>query len=112
MTPLLTIPETAAQLGVSRRTVEREIESGVLAYVEVRGAKRITPADLAEYINRNRRYTLAPCQSENVVTLGTRASRSAGDALNALLGLDGRMPSHSKRASVHTRSSRPAPATA
>jgi excisionase family DNA binding protein len=112
MPALLTTPEAAAQLGVSRRTIEREIEAGVLAYVNVRGAKRITPDDLAEYIARNRRYTPAPCQSANVVTFGTRASRSAGDALNALLARAGRTPSRSKRGSATSRSKHPAPATA
>ena len=82
---LLTIQQAAERLGVSTKTVDRLVAAGQMPAVYVGSLKRFTPADLDAYINRNRRYTAAPCQSENTVIIGTFGSRSTGSELSALL---------------------------
>lgn len=49
MTTLLTVPEAAASLGVSRRTLYRIVAEGDLPVVMVRGRIRLTPAALSKY---------------------------------------------------------------
>jgi excisionase family DNA binding protein len=52
---VLTIPQVAGRLKVSRNTVYRLISDGDLPVVEVRGKSRIAEADLQQYIDRNTR---------------------------------------------------------
>lgn len=52
---VLTIPQVADRLKVSRNTVYRLISDGDLPVVEVRGKSRIAEADLQQYIDRNTR---------------------------------------------------------
>lgn len=52
-TKLLTVPETAAALGVSRRTVYRQIAEGELPVVLVRDRIRISQAAVRAYIRSN-----------------------------------------------------------
>lgn len=47
---LLTIPAAASSLGVSRRTLDREIAAGMLPVVRIRGARRVAEDDLQQYI--------------------------------------------------------------
>ncbi|MBI4997818.1 MAG: helix-turn-helix domain-containing protein [Rhodocyclales bacterium] len=82
---LLTIPATAARMGVSRRTVEREIADGRLPVVGVRGARRVDEADLEAYIARSRITNTRPCPSENEEIGGMSAFRSAASASSAAL---------------------------
>ena len=49
---LLTLDEVADALGVSRRTVEREVQAGTITSHKVRGARRVSEAALAAYIER------------------------------------------------------------
>lgn len=74
---LLTLPQAAGQLGISRRTLEREIADGRLPVVEIRGAVRIDEADLREYIVAQRKTKARPCPSENAATDGMSAFKSA-----------------------------------
>lgn len=98
--PLLTLPAAAAQLGISRRTLEREIAAGKLAVVCIRGAVRVAQSDLDGYIVRLRRYHQpAACPSENVVTFGTSASRSRASELSELL--DEVLPRRTRRPLKH-----------
>ncbi len=97
---LLTYPEAADALKVHVRTLQREIDAGALPFVEVRGAKRIAQADLDAYIARNRRYSAQPCPSASTARITTFASKSADDALSALLAPAGRTQSRSKTASA------------
>ena len=103
---LLTLPAAAEVLALSRRTLEREIAAGRLAVVRIRGAVRVAQSDLDGYIVRLRRYQEQPdpCQSANVATFGTSASRSRGSALSAALdeALPGRRRLHSKLRSAAT----------
>jgi excisionase family DNA binding protein len=105
---LLTLPAAALRLAISRRTLEREIATGRLAVVRIRGAVRVAESDLEAYIVRLRKYQEpeAPCPPANVVTFGTSASRSRGSALSAVLDevLPGRMRSRSKHRSAATTS--------
>ena len=81
------LPAAAARLGISRRTLEREIADGQIAVVSIRGAVRVAEADIIGYIARHRRYTggeQIACR-ENVATLGTRDYKSTGGALKSLL---------------------------
>ncbi len=50
--PLLTIPQAAAELVVSRHTVYRLITDGTLEAVQVRSRLRIRPRDLERYLDR------------------------------------------------------------
>lgn len=52
---LLTIPQAAERLKVSRNTVYRLISAGELPVVEVGSVSRINEDDLKEYIDRNTR---------------------------------------------------------
>lgn len=52
---VLTIPQVAERLKVSRNTVYRLIADGELPVVEVRGKSRVADADLQKYIDRNTR---------------------------------------------------------
>lgn len=52
---LLTIPQAAARLKVSRNTVYRLISAGELAAVTVGSVQRVSEAHLQEYIDRNTR---------------------------------------------------------
>ena len=49
---LLTRDEVADALGVSRRTVEREVQAGTITSHKVRGARRVSEAALAAYVER------------------------------------------------------------
>ena len=49
---LLTLDEVADALGVSRRTVEREVQAGTITSHKVRGARRVSEAALAAYVER------------------------------------------------------------
>jgi excisionase family DNA binding protein len=51
---LLTLPEAATRMGVSRRTLERLAEEGVLAVVRIRHSTRVEPAELERFIDENR----------------------------------------------------------
>lgn len=52
---VLTIPQVADRLKVSRNTVYRLISDGALPVVEVRGKSRVAESDLQKYIDRNTR---------------------------------------------------------
>ena len=79
----LTIPEVAAALQVSTRTVRREIDAGNLVAVKVRRLVRIPPHELDAYRSRQR---LRQCQSTSAAIRGGSISRSSqGDALESLL---------------------------
>jgi excisionase family DNA binding protein len=52
---VLTIPQVADRLKVSRNTVYRLISAGELPVVEVRGKSRVAESDLQQYIDRNTR---------------------------------------------------------
>lgn len=52
---VLTIPQVADRLKVSRNTVYRLISDGDLPVVEVRGKSRVAESDLQQYIDRNTR---------------------------------------------------------
>lgn len=51
---LLTYPEAARVLGVSRKTVQRLVQTKQLPVVQIRSAVRIDPADLDHYIAEHR----------------------------------------------------------
>ncbi len=55
LTQLLTINETARIEHVSPRTVRRQIESGDLRHHRIGRAVRISPEDLASFLNRLKR---------------------------------------------------------
>lgn len=64
---LLTINEAAARLGVCKRTVDRHVANGELAYIVMgsgrqRLRRKIHPADLENFIETRRRFD---CQSTN-----------------------------------------------
>jgi excisionase family DNA binding protein len=64
---LLTLEETAERLGVCKRTLDRHISHGDLAYVVTgsgrqRLRKKIHPLDLQNFIDARRRFD---CQSTN-----------------------------------------------
>lgn len=52
---LLTIPETAHLMRVSRSTVYRLIDQGVLDVVMVRSSIRIRPTDVERYLDAQQR---------------------------------------------------------
>lgn len=100
---LLTTEDAAERLGVSARSLRREIAAGRLAVVRIGRLVRIDPADVQAYIIRNRSMGRADgWQSTNVVALGKFASRSADARLGALVGLAPRKRTRksSKRASA------------
>jgi excisionase family DNA binding protein len=51
---LLTIPQTADVLAVSRATVYRLLEDGVLRSIRVRSRMRVAEADVRDLIERSR----------------------------------------------------------
>jgi excisionase family DNA binding protein len=52
---VLTIPQVAERLKVSRNTVYRLISAGELPVVEVGSVSRVAEKDLQDYIDRNTR---------------------------------------------------------
>lgn len=54
MAKLLTLQQVADSLGVSVKTVKREVDDGKLIVTPVRGSQRILEADLAAYIEKAR----------------------------------------------------------
>ncbi|WP_072766923.1 helix-turn-helix domain-containing protein [Nitrosospira sp. Nsp11] len=86
MTRLLTIPQAAERLSISRRTLEREINDGEIAVCRVRGRVLIAESDLNAYISRLRTYTEKTeiCPG-NVATFGMPAYKSKVGALKSLL---------------------------
>jgi len=52
---LLTIPEAASSIAVSRSTLYRLIDSGQIETLTVRGLKRIRPAALQRFIEQQQR---------------------------------------------------------
>lgn len=74
---LLTMNDAAKRLGVSVRTVEREVSDGKLAIVRIRSRRKIDPAELDRYIAANQ-----TCQSAREAT--ATKSASAWAAVNAL----------------------------
>lgn len=52
---VLTIPQVAERLKVSRNTVYRLISAGEIPVVEVGSVSRIAEVDLQDYIDRNKR---------------------------------------------------------
>ena len=52
---LLTIPEAATLLGVSKSTLYRLMISGEVEYLHIRSRKRIRPAALERYIDMQQR---------------------------------------------------------
>lgn len=52
---VLTIPQVAERLKISRHTVYRLISAGELPVVEVGKVSRVSEADLQKYIERNTR---------------------------------------------------------
>lgn len=87
---LLTIPEAAERLSVSRNTVDREISAGRIPIIKIRGACRIDADDLTTYIQSIKQHRQPiQCQSENAAQLGTsgfrRTARESSGALADLL---------------------------
>ena len=82
---LLSLPTAAKELGISRRTLEREIADGRLAVVEIRGAVRIDESDLQAYIRQSRITKTRPCPSENAATAGMSAYSLAVSESSAAL---------------------------
>jgi excisionase family DNA binding protein len=73
--PLLTVPEAAEQLAVSRRTLERLIQTGALPCIRLGRLVRIDPADLAAMLEgvKTRAITQEEqpaCRSLNAVPSG------------------------------------------
>ena len=87
MAPLLTIDQLAATLGVSPRTVSREISDGALTAVRVRGAVRIDPADAQAYISRQKTRRERSWPSTNAGPASITDFRSAGKKSRELLEL-------------------------
>jgi len=56
---LLDFDEVADRLRVSRRTVERAVAAGELAAVTLGRARRVTPVDLEQFIDRLRAEPVA-----------------------------------------------------
>ena len=52
---LLTVPEAATLLGVSKSTLYRIMDSGEIEYLYVRSRKRIRPAALERYVDMQQR---------------------------------------------------------
>lgn len=51
---LITIPDVADRLAVSKRTVERLVAAGEIAVVRLGGSIRFLPADIDELVRRRR----------------------------------------------------------
>ena len=84
---LLTLPDAAARLAVSRRTLEREIADGAIAHVRIRGGVRIAESDVEAYIQGLRKVKERPlsCLSGNEAIYGMSAFKSRGSELSAAL---------------------------
>lgn len=52
---LLTIPQTAEALAVSRATVYRLLDEGTLDCVFIRNKRRVRPADITRYLDAQQR---------------------------------------------------------
>lgn len=63
---LLSVVGAAARLGVSRRTIEREIADGFLPVVRIRGTVRIALADIDHYIAANKAARAKPLPGADV----------------------------------------------
>ena len=59
MTELRTVMEAAAQIGVSRATVYREIKDRKIAVTKVRGSTFISQAELDRYLRARERGRVA-----------------------------------------------------
>lgn len=66
---LITLREAAEQLRVSERTIRREIGSGRLQALRVRGLMRIDQADLDAYLSQSRIQQAPPCPSESAASV-------------------------------------------
>jgi excisionase family DNA binding protein len=66
ITPLLTIPEVAAQLRASPQWVRLRIYSGVLKVHRVGGMLRISQDDLNDYLAQARQDPLRPRKKTNI----------------------------------------------
>lgn len=92
---LITLPEAAARLRVSLRTLEREVADGRLAIVRIRTRRMVDPAELARYIAAASQAQ--PCQSASEATATKCASASAvAHALNALFRPAPRSPTRGR----------------
>jgi excisionase family DNA binding protein len=63
---LMTVAEAARQLGVSADFIRRELSAGNISVYRIRGALRISPSDLREYLERHHQpssETLEPKRS-------------------------------------------------
>src|SRR6185295_16396439 len=97
---LLTYADVAGRLGISPRTVRREVDARRLRTVRIRSRVLFEPAEVEAYIRRQR-----SCQSENAAASGTSISPLEADrALGRLLDevLPGRKRSRSRRSSAGT----------
>ena len=52
---LLTVPQAAEALGVSRATVYRLLDAGLLDHVRVLSMRRVRPADITRYLDAQQR---------------------------------------------------------
>ena len=66
MIPLLTIPQAAATLQVSARTLRRLVDAGALPAVRVGRLVRIDPADLAALIHTHKARPAQPADRSPV----------------------------------------------
>ena len=66
---LLTLDAAAAQLAISRRTLEREIAGGRIATVRVRGAVRVAQSDVDLYITNRAARPIEACTAAGVYLL-------------------------------------------
>jgi excisionase family DNA binding protein len=98
---LLTIPRAATRLGVSPRTIRREVAAGRLPVVRIRSTVRIAATALTDYQNSNSRRIEEICLSLNGVTHTGSRSRSAASELDNLLA---KAPRGNKRKSSKRRS--------
>lgn len=77
--PLLTIPAAASSLGVSRRTLDREIAAGMLQVIRIRGARRVAEDDLQQYIADRR--GVVRWLSTSAESAGITVSKSPGGSI-------------------------------
>lgn len=77
---MLTVAQAADQVGVSEKTLRREIADGRLATTRIRGCIRIAEHDLGEYLKQ--------CRSESTATAGRSEYSMPGLGLAKLLGLE------------------------
>ena len=98
---LLTTAEAAERLGMSPRSLRREIADGKLAVVRIRRMVRVCESDIESYILAYRRKEPSSCPPSNVVAFGIPASKSGAGSLRSRLGLDrpAKTRSNGKRAS-------------